>query len=210
MTITRERHAFESQSLAAISSIRRRGVLFVLAVLPDGTRSLIPAEWTDWRPEQADRTPAVDVGDGDHDLGSLGDLLHLRKVIDALSGRHVESAPRKESGHAIEPCLPRPPDSYPEPLPLGSPSTTAWRELDEARGRGVENLARRTARTAPRPDRRGREAMNERAKIMANHLSRQAIVDLRQSSAARSSNNREVDRSNSMRSPLKPRTRLDR
>ena len=84
MTITRERHAFESQSLAAISSIRRRGVLFVLAVLPDGTRSLIPAEWTDWRPEQADRTPADDGGDGDRDLGRLGDLLRLRKVIDAL------------------------------------------------------------------------------------------------------------------------------
>ena len=90
MTITRERHVFEGQSLTAISSIRRRGVLLVLVVLPDGSRSLIPGEWTDWRPEQADRTPAEDVGDSDHDLGRLGDLLHLRKVIDALGGRHVE------------------------------------------------------------------------------------------------------------------------
>ena len=87
VTITRERHVFEGQSLAAISSIRRRGVLLVLVVLPDGSRSLIPAEWTDWSPEQADRTPAEDVGDGDHDLGRLGDLLHLRKVIEALSRR---------------------------------------------------------------------------------------------------------------------------
>ena len=46
--------------------------------------------------------PADDGGDGDHDLGRLGDLLHLRKVIDALSGRHVELAPPKESVHAIE------------------------------------------------------------------------------------------------------------
>ena len=84
MTITRERHAFEGQSLAAISSIRRRGVLLVLVVLPDGSRSLIPAEWTDWRPKQVERTSADDVGDGDHDLGRLDDLLHLRKVIDAL------------------------------------------------------------------------------------------------------------------------------
>ena len=96
MTITRARHAFESHSLDAISSIRRRGVPFVLAVLPDGSRSLIPAEWTDWRPEQANRTPADDVGEGDHDLGSLGDLLHLRKVIDAVSGRHVELAQRRQ------------------------------------------------------------------------------------------------------------------
>src|SRR5271166_1064254 len=42
-----------------------------------------------------------------------------------------------------------------------------------------------------RPDRRGREAMNERAKITANHLSRQAIVYLRRSSAAQVENNRE-------------------
>ena len=116
MTITRERHVFEGQSLTAISSIRRRGVLLVLVVLPDGSRSLIPGEWTDWRPEQADRTPAEDVGDSDHDLGRLGDLLHLRKVIDALGGRHVESAPRKESGHAIETGLPQPTQSCPEPL----------------------------------------------------------------------------------------------
>src|SRR5271157_4701721 len=84
VTITRERHAFEGQSLAAISSIRRRGVLLVLVVLPDGSRSLIPAEWTDWSPKQVERTSADDGGDSDHDLGRLDDLLHLRKVIDAL------------------------------------------------------------------------------------------------------------------------------
>ncbi len=36
--------------------------------------------------------------------------------------------------------------------------------------------------------------MNERAKIMATHLSRQAIVYLRQSSAAQVENNREFCR----------------
>jgi len=85
VTITRERHAFEGQSLAVISSIQRRGILLVLVVLPDGSRSLIPADWTDWNAEQARRTPA-DAG-GAHDLGRLGDLLHLRKVIDALYDR---------------------------------------------------------------------------------------------------------------------------
>ncbi|HZZ62283.1 MAG TPA: hypothetical protein VFE63_14120 [Roseiarcus sp.] len=99
MTITRERHAFEGQSLTAISSIRRQGVLLVLAVLPDGSRSLVPAEWTDWSPEQADRTPMDDSGDGDHDLGGLGDLLHLCKVIDALqrSTRRVGAAKGERS-----------------------------------------------------------------------------------------------------------------
>ena len=145
MTITRERHAFESQSLAAISSIRRRGVLFVLAVLPDGSRSLIPADWTDWHPEQADRTPADDVGDGDHDLGSLGDLLHLRKVIDALSRRHVGSAPERRAVMQLNLAFLDPPNLAPNPSPA-APST-AWRQLDEAsRVAALEILARLIAR----------------------------------------------------------------
>jgi hypothetical protein len=132
VTITRERHAFEGQSLAVISSIRRRGVLLVLVVLPDGSRSLIPANWTDWNAEQARRTPANDAGDGAHDLGRLGDLLHLRKVIDALYGRHVESVPCKESRHAVEPGLSRPPRSSTEPLsssPIGDGVGAARRSL---------------------------------------------------------------------------------
>jgi hypothetical protein len=78
-----------------ISSIRRRGVLFVLAVLPDGSRSLIPADWTDWRREQAERTPADAADDGAYDLGNLSDLLRLREIVDALHRRHVESVPCK-------------------------------------------------------------------------------------------------------------------
>jgi len=140
VTIIRERHAFEGQSLTVISSIRRRDVPLVLVVLPDGSRSLVPADWTDWRREQAE--PTANDDDGDHDLGGLGDLLHLRKVVDALSGRHVESAPRKESGHAIETGLPRLTRSSPEPL-CGSTV-----------GDGVEptrrSLAHRGARN-PRP-----------------------------------------------------------
>jgi hypothetical protein len=119
VTITRERHAFEGQSLAVISSIRRRGVLFALVVLPDGSRSLIPANWTDWSKEQANRTPADDAGNGSHELGRLGDLLHLRKVIDALHDRHVDSASCKESSHAIESGFSRPARSSTEPLSSG-------------------------------------------------------------------------------------------
>ncbi len=63
MIITREHHAFEGRALAAISSIRRRGVLFVLVALPDGSRSLIPAKWTDWNAEPTTRTPLDDADD---------------------------------------------------------------------------------------------------------------------------------------------------
>jgi Family of unknown function (DUF5372) len=120
VTITRERHAFEGQSLVVISSIRRSGVRLVLVVLPDGSRSLIPANWTDWNTEHAKQTPADDAGDGSHDLGRLGDLLQLRKVIDALYDRHIESLPCKESSHATEPGLSRPARSSTEPFSSNS------------------------------------------------------------------------------------------
>ena len=91
MTIIRERHAFEGQTLAVISSIKRRGVLLVLVILPNGSRTLIPASWTDWidhhdtetssSSDDVIRAPA---------LGKFGDLLQLRKVIDALQRRHIE------------------------------------------------------------------------------------------------------------------------
>ena len=128
-----------------ISSIRWRGVLLVLVVLPDGSRSLIPANWTDWNAEQARRTPADDAG-GAHDLGRLGDLLHLRKIIDALYDRPVESVQCKESSHATEPGLSRPPRSSTNPLPA-APSATTWEQVDEAsRIAALEILSRLIAR----------------------------------------------------------------
>ena len=114
MTIIRERHAFEGQKLAVISSIKRRGVLLILVILPNGSRSLIPASWTDWRgPHDTDpSSAAADV----HALalGKFDDLLQLRKVIDALQRRHVESAPHVESSYAAEP-LSRPSRSAVKP-----------------------------------------------------------------------------------------------
>ena len=89
-----------------ISSIKRRGVLLVLAILPNGSRSLIPAAWTDWR--EADASPRDDDIDHTSSLGKLSDLLALRKVIDALLSRTPESAPHVESSHAAEPGVSRP------------------------------------------------------------------------------------------------------
>ena len=71
----RKSHAFEGQTLAVISSIKRRGVLLVPVILPNGSRSLVPAAWTDWR--VADANASLSDEDTDHtsSLGKLGDLL---------------------------------------------------------------------------------------------------------------------------------------
>src|SRR5215471_14433735 len=103
VVITRRRHPFEGRSLTVIHSIRRRGVRLVLVILPNGTRSLIPAAWTDWNAEPGSaRTSHIS-----HDLGRLGDLLMLRKIINALLSRPSESAPHEGSSHAIAPRISR-------------------------------------------------------------------------------------------------------
>src|SRR5215204_4815576 len=56
--------------------MRRHGVLELLVVLPDGSKALVPARWTDtWATENV-----IDVGT----LGSLADLLHAVRVVAAL------------------------------------------------------------------------------------------------------------------------------
>ena len=78
MTIIRERHPFEGRALPVIGSIHRNGVLFALACLPDGSRALIPAQWTDW--DEGQRNVAagtrldIEVSDNAHDP----DAQHVR------------------------------------------------------------------------------------------------------------------------------------
>jgi hypothetical protein len=70
------------------------GLQFVL-ILPDGSKSLIPAEWTDFNKTTTPlRSP--------HLVASLDDLLRLRQLVDALLLRRtaaasLTSAPDQES-----------------------------------------------------------------------------------------------------------------
>ena len=83
VVVTRRRHPLEGQSLRELGRMRRHGRLELLLVLPDGSKSLIPAAWTD-----LDR-----AGDGtDADavvatLGSLADLLAGCVVVADLTER---------------------------------------------------------------------------------------------------------------------------
>jgi len=60
--------------------MRRHGKLDLLLVLPDGSKSLIPAAWTDLQPrdEKSEQPEA---------LGSVRDLLHAQTIVDALLHR---------------------------------------------------------------------------------------------------------------------------
>ena len=136
MTILRERHPFEGRSLRLMGTLKRRGTPLLLVALPDGSRSLIPASWTDWKttndqpspPRPQRREPC---------LAPLTDLLHLRVIVDALLGRSMirqEPAADEESHHAMDPGISR--TSPPAQKTLGG-------ELDaKARVEALSILAR--------------------------------------------------------------------
>jgi len=61
--------------------------MHLVLILPDGSKSMIPAEWTDFAlPAQLER-PTVVPAPPPPTLGSLEDLLHARAVVDALLSR---------------------------------------------------------------------------------------------------------------------------
>src|SRR5215813_2122346 len=150
--IIRERHPFEGRTLSVLSSSRRRGVWHLLVILPDGSRSLVPAAWTDWRvPTDTTRVGSTDATISLHNLGTLSDLLQARTVLDALLRRLAESATQKESCHATATGTSRPAatcDSRPTPL-------------GPARRGGARGGAR-NSRTPHRPHARGKAAAGDK------------------------------------------------
>ena len=85
VTIVRARHPFEGRSLAVLGAVHRHGRLLLLLILPDGSKSLIPADWTDLA---STTQPQVAVTSNQTTrLGSKEDLFHARAVVDALLGR---------------------------------------------------------------------------------------------------------------------------
>ena len=85
MTIVRARHPFEGKSLTVLGTIHRHGRLHLLLILPDGSKSLIPADWTDLSSlAQPQRDLSAHTA---ATLGFLEDLFHARAVVDALLAR---------------------------------------------------------------------------------------------------------------------------
>ena len=78
--------------LAVFGWMRKHGQLELCLVLPDGSKSLIPAAWTDL---DGDAEPAGTA----ETLGSLADFLHARAVVDGLIHR-AEAAQREGCGEA--------------------------------------------------------------------------------------------------------------
>ena len=75
-------------ALDVLGWVHRGGELQLTLVLPDGTRSLIPAAWTDLKvPNESTKhaQPAL--------LASCTQLLHARTIVDALRRRLAAADP---------------------------------------------------------------------------------------------------------------------
>jgi uncharacterized protein DUF5372 len=91
--LTRPRHPFDGRVLPVLGSMRRHGAVELLVVLPDGSKRLIPAAWTD-----LESAPGGDRSGDPATLGSVPDLLALSVLVPGLSTRGAddgEQAARK-------------------------------------------------------------------------------------------------------------------
>ena len=91
--------------MPVLGGMRRHGALELLLVLPDGSKSLVPAAWTDATPSGADGAGVVGT------LGSVGDLLYLCELVTGLSlrepherGQAAGMSPCKEDSRAACPA----------------------------------------------------------------------------------------------------------
>ena len=100
VTIVRARHPFEGKALTVLGTIHRHRRLHLLLILPDGSKSLIPADWTDL-PSLAQPQRALSAHTT-ATLGSLEDLFHARAVVDALLGRLARPESEKANSTATK------------------------------------------------------------------------------------------------------------
>ena len=115
--------------------MRRKGQTILILILPDGSKSLVPAEWTDF----AGRTQAQPtvLSPGAATLGSLEDLLHARAIVDALLSRlpalhrENENLPATKEGPIARKQSEPVRSTAPRNLPVGNPA----RGTQKTRGR---------------------------------------------------------------------------
>ena len=92
MRIVRPKHPLEGQTLGVLGWSHRQRHLHLLLVLPDGSRSLIPAAWTDLS-TVPDKAAAATTGP-QAALALVSQLLHTRTIVDALVRRGEASDQR--------------------------------------------------------------------------------------------------------------------
>jgi hypothetical protein len=98
VTIIRPAHPFEGKTLNLLGATHRKNRLLLLLILPDGSKSLVPADWTNLN-STSESTNNKETAT----LGSLSELLHMRTVVDAPLRRNASAeAINKEESNGVK------------------------------------------------------------------------------------------------------------
>ncbi len=118
VTVTRANHPLTGRVLSVLGRMRRQGQVQLLVVLPDGSKTLMPAVWTD---DAAAADPSVSQATvealdrtGKHDfaavLAGTDDLLRACRLVEAFArreeagqGQAARKSPCEEADHAACP-----------------------------------------------------------------------------------------------------------
>lgn len=103
--MTRSRHPLMGRRLQVIGAMRRLGRDELLVVLPDGSKTLIPAAWTDREVTAVKGDQALDQATAI--LAGPVELLHARELVaslraraDVAGGQAARKSPCKEDDRA--------------------------------------------------------------------------------------------------------------
>jgi hypothetical protein len=133
--------------------MRRHGVLELLLVLPDGSKSLVPAGWTNADQSDADGETAAT-------LGALIDLLRVCELVADLAGRRRaergQAAGKSSCEEDFHAACPAQSDARPGPDAIGCSTTGPGQGSANRGGRGGD-------RGAGRRDRQGRRTARDEA-----------------------------------------------
>jgi hypothetical protein len=120
--IVRNRHPLQGQLLEVIGWTHRNDILHLTLILPDGSRSFIPAYWTNFPGEKSAPLPQDNSASPSPVIATTRHLLQARKIVDALlckfkSSEHEDMTTSKEENDRaqaigtvahIDGCIPNP------------------------------------------------------------------------------------------------------
>jgi hypothetical protein len=145
--ITRPRHPLWGQQLPVLGRMRRHGLAELLLVLPDGSKSLIPAAWTDLH--ETTGGEAAEPGT----VGSLADLLACHELVAGLAARVAEAVDGQQAARQSSCKEDNRAACATQSDTRGGADATAGADRRVSRG-----AASRGGGDAGRPDRQGRRA----------------------------------------------------
>jgi hypothetical protein len=74
----------QGQSLDVFGQVHRKGILHLTLVLPDQSRSYIPASWTDLNEQNSKKLVSADNKSASAIIATTRHLLYARIIVDAL------------------------------------------------------------------------------------------------------------------------------